>query len=104
MTEDIEGSALSADGLVRVTVGLGGVLRGLDIRDEAFGQGGLRLARTVLDLARQASAQAAARARHRFREELAGLPDEALVALGFTDDADLVEQAESTVPATWRDF
>ncbi len=101
---DIEGTALSADGLIRVTVGLGGVLRGLDIRDEALGQSGPRLARTVLELARHASTQAAQRARHRFREELAGLPDEALAALGFADDADLVEQAESTVPATWRDF
>ncbi|HEX3783239.1 MAG TPA: YbaB/EbfC family DNA-binding protein [Pseudonocardiaceae bacterium] len=101
---EIEGTALSADGLVRVTVGLGGGLRALDIRDEALGQGGLRLARTVLELARHAGAQAAQRARHQFREELADLPDEALAALGFTDDAELVEAAESTTPATWQDF
>jgi hypothetical protein len=101
---DIDGTALSADGLVRVTVGLGGVLRGLDIRDEALGQGGRRLAATVLELARVAGVQAAQRARHRFREELADLPQEALAALGFTDDTELVETAESTTPATWRDF
>lgn len=101
---DIDGSALSADGLIRVRVGLGGVLRGLDIRDEALGQGGQRLAAAVLELARVASVQAAQRARHRFRAELAGLPQDALAALGFTDDTDLVETAESTTPATWRDF
>ena len=106
MTEidGIDGTALSADGLVRVTVGLGGVLHSLDIRDQALGQGGRRLAATVLDLARQASVQAAQRARHRFREELAGLPRDALAALGFTDDSDLVETAESTTPPTWRDL
>lgn len=101
---DIDGTALSADGQIRVTVGLGGVLRGLDIRDEALGQGGRRLAATVLELARLASVQAAQRARHRFRDELAGLPGDALAALGFTDDTELVETAESTTPATWRDF
>ena len=104
MTE-IDGTALSGDGLIRVTVGLGGVLRGLDIRDEALGQGGARLARTVLDLARLAGVQAAQRARHRFREELAGLPDDALSALGFpVADPGTVEAVESTTPATWRDF
>jgi hypothetical protein len=101
---DIDGTALSEDGQVRVTVGLGGVLRGLDIRDEALGQGGRRLAATVLELTRLASVQAAQRARHRFRDELAGLPEDALAALGFTDDTELVETAEATTPATWRDF
>jgi type VI protein secretion system component VasA len=100
----LDGTALSAYGQVRVTVGLGGVLRGLDIRDEALAQGGRRLAATVLELARLASVQAAQRARHHFRDELAGLPQDALAALGFTDDSELVESAESTTPVTWRDF
>ncbi|HEX3588293.1 MAG TPA: YbaB/EbfC family nucleoid-associated protein [Pseudonocardiaceae bacterium] len=100
----VEGSARSADGGVRVTVGPGGVLKALEIRQDALDHGGRHLARTILDLATVATAAASERARHLLRDELAGLPDDALAALGFTTDARLVEEVESTVPVTWRDL
>lgn len=102
MNTDIEGSARSADGAISMTVGLGGVLRELEIRDDALRRGGRELARVLLDLARQATAHAGQRARNRLRDELTGLPADALAALGFTEDEELVERVESTTPATWR--
>lgn len=97
------GSARSADGAVKVTVGPGGALRALDMRDDALAMGGRRLADTVLELVRIATVEATSRARNRLRDELAGLPADALAALGLADDPELAEQVESTVPVTWRD-
>lgn len=95
----VEGTARSADGSVRVTVGPGGVLRALEIRADH------QLARTVLELAAIATSEAASRARNLLSGELSGLPADALAALGFTDhDAELAERIESTVPPTWRDL
>jgi hypothetical protein len=101
----LEGTARSADGGIRLTVGPGGVLKTLEVRESALAQGGRRLADTVLALTRLATAEVAHRARNELRTELAGLPDDLLAALGFTaEDPDLAEQVESTVPLTWRDL
>jgi DNA-binding protein YbaB len=104
MTFPMEGTARSADGSVRVTVGPGGMLRGLEIRPAALNRGGRWVADTIVDLVRVATAAAGERARHRLREELAGLPADALAALGITADPKLVEEVESTVPLTWQDL
>jgi hypothetical protein len=104
MTITVAGTARSPDGSVRVTVGPGGLLRGLEIRPAALDRGGRWVADTVLDLVRVATAAAGERARHQLREELAGLPADALAALGFSTDARLVEEVESTVPLTWQDL
>src|ERR1700743_2816234 len=101
----LSGSARSADGTVALTVGPGGVLLALEIREGALDLGGRHVAETVLALTRIATAEMAHRARQRLRDELAGLPADALAALGFPDeDPELVEQVESTVPQTWRDL
>ncbi|HEX5117864.1 MAG TPA: YbaB/EbfC family nucleoid-associated protein [Pseudonocardiaceae bacterium] len=104
MTITVEGTARSADGSIRVTVGPGGMLRGLEIRPAALDRGGRWVADTVLDLVRVATAAAGERARHQLRDELDGLPPEALAALGFATDERLVEEVESTVPLTWQDL
>lgn len=103
MSAVVEGVARNADGSIRVTVGPGGMLRDLELRDAALTQGGRRLADTVVELVRVATAEAAQRARHLLRAELDGLPAAALAALGFPDDDELIEQVESTTPPTWRD-
>lgn len=100
----IQGSARSGDGAVRVTVGVGGALRELEIRESALAVGGRELAATILRLTEFAAAEAAGRARHLLRDELAGLPADALAALGFAGDGELAEQVESTVPETWREL
>lgn len=100
----IEGTARSADGSVRITVGPGGMLTGLEIRQSALDGGARKLAATVLRLAALATATASERARHLLRDQLTGLPDDALAALGFTTDPRLVEEVESTVPVTWQDL
>jgi hypothetical protein len=101
----LTGTARSADGGIRLTVGPGGVLRTLEIRESALTEGGRRLADTVLELARLATAEVAHRARNALRAELTGLPVDMLAALGFPDeDAELAERVESTVPLTWQDM
>jgi hypothetical protein len=100
----IQGSARSDDGAVRVTVGTGGALRELEIRQSALAMGGRELAATVLRLTDLATAEAVSRARNLLRAKLSGLPVDALAALGCTQDDELAEQVESTVPTTWRDL
>jgi hypothetical protein len=104
MTITVEGTARSADGSIRVTVGPGGMPRDLEIRQVALDRGGRWVAETLLNLIRVATAAAGERARHQLREELVGLPAEALAALGFSTDARLVEEVESTMPMTWQDL
>jgi hypothetical protein len=104
MTITVEGTARCADGSIRVTVGPGGMVRGLEIRQAALERGGRWVADTILDLVRVATAAAGERARHQLRDELAGLAPEALAALGFTTDERLVEEVESTMPVTWQDL
>lgn len=105
MNAVLSGSARSADGTVSLTVGPGGALLALEIRNDALAMGGRHVADTVLALTRIATAEMAHRARQQLRDELAGLPADALAALGFPDeDAELAEQVESTVPVTWRDL
>ena len=105
MSGVLEGTARSADGAIRLTVGPGGVLKTLEVRESALELGGRRLAETVLELTRHATAEVAHRAREELRAELAGLPADLLAALGFRpEDAELAEQVESTVPLTWQDL
>ncbi|MFC4858446.1 YbaB/EbfC family DNA-binding protein [Actinophytocola glycyrrhizae] len=77
----------------------GGALAGLTLSQQAVDQGAAVLASTVVEAIALATAQANQRARHVLRAALAGVD---VSALGLTQSASLTEQAESTVPDTWR--
>jgi hypothetical protein len=100
----VYGTARSANGSVKVVVGPGGVLRSVELTAAALDDGPSSLAAAVLAVTRVATAEANQRMRNRLRAELTGLPADSVRALGFTDDSDVVDRVESTVPDTWRDF
>ena len=77
----------------------GGALAGLSLTQAAVDQGAAALACTVVEAIAMATAQANQRTRHALREALAGVD---VSVLGLTQSESLTEQAESTVPDTWR--
>jgi hypothetical protein len=77
----------------------GGALAGLTLSQQAVDQGATALAATVLEAVSLATAQANQRTKHALRSALAGLDP---AALGLTQSESMTEQAESTVPDTWR--
>lgn len=84
---------------VRAEVCPGGALAGLTLSQQAVDQGAAALAGTVVEAIALATAQANQRAKHALRDALAGV-DPSL--LGLAQSESLTEQAESTVPDTWR--
>lgn len=77
----------------------GGALAGLTLSQQAVDQGATALAGAVVEAITLATAQANQRTKHALREALTGVD---VSALGLTQSASLTEQAESTVPDTWR--
>lgn len=77
----------------------GGALAGLTLSQPAVDQGAEVLAETVVEAIALATAQANQRTKHALHAALAGVD---VSALGLTQAASLTEQAESTVPETWR--
>jgi hypothetical protein len=77
----------------------GGALSGLTLSQHAVDQGAAALAATVVEAIAVATAQANQRTKHALHSALAGLDP---AALGLAQSASLTEQAESTVPDTWR--
>jgi hypothetical protein len=77
----------------------GGALSGLTLSQRAVDQGAAALAETVVQTIALATAQANQRTRHALHDVLTGVDPE---VLGLTQPAALTEQAESTVPDTWR--
>jgi len=84
---------------VTVEVCPGGALAGLTLSQQAVDQGATALAGTVVEAIAMATAQANQRTKHALREALTGVDP---AVLGLTQPASLTEQAESTVPDTWR--
>lgn len=84
---------------VTVEVCPGGALAGLTLSRAAVDQGASALADTVVAAIGLATAQANQRTRHALRDALAGVDPS---VLGLTQPETLTEQAESTVPDTWR--
>jgi DNA-binding protein YbaB len=84
---------------VSVEVHPGGAMTALRMTPAALDLGATVLAATVVEAVATATAQANQRTKHALRTALAGLD---LSALGLTHSAALTEQAESTVPDTWR--
>lgn len=84
---------------VTVEVCPGGALAALTLSQSAVDQGATALAGTVVEAIAQATAQANQRTKHALHEALAGVD---AAALGLTQSETLTEQAESTVPDTWR--
>ena len=89
-------------GGITVEVAPGGALRSLELTPDALRGGGPSLARTILGLVREAGAQANERAKHAMADELGGLGEDKLAALGLTQDDALTESAETTEPERWR--
>lgn len=77
----------------------GGALAALTLSQQAVDQGAAALAGAVVEAIAMATAQANQRTKHALREALAGLDP---ASLGLAQSASLTEQAESTVPDTWR--
>ncbi len=77
----------------------GGALAGLTLSQQAVDQGPTALAETVVEAIAMATAQANQRTRHALRSALAGVDP---ATLGLTQSDIRTEQAESTVPDTWR--
>lgn len=77
----------------------GGALAGLTLSQQAVDQGATALAATVVETIAMATAQANQRTRHALRAALTGVDP---ATLGLTQSEALTEQAESTVPSTWR--
>jgi hypothetical protein len=94
---DIRGAATVRG--VTAEVCPGGALAGLSLTRSALDQGAAVLAATVVEAVATATAQANQRTKHALRAALSGV-DPAL--LGLTQSESLTEQAESTVPDTWR--
>lgn len=101
MTE-ILGSASAHHDTVTVTTYPGGGLADLKIDDHALSLGPARLAETVLDLVRAATAQANQKTKHALHDVLAGLPAQHVDALGLGSAADDAQRAEATLPESWR--
>jgi DNA-binding protein YbaB len=101
MTE-ITATATAHHDTVSVTTYPGGGLAELKIDDHALALGPARLAETVLDLVRAATATANQKTRHALHDVLVGLPGEQVDALGLGQDEQATEQAEATVPDSWR--
>jgi hypothetical protein len=89
-----------ADGIV-VEVSPGGALRGLTLDERAMRLDRTVLAARVLELVEKATAAANAAALHTLADDLAGLDDRTLVALGVGQSADVTEAAEQTARETW---
>jgi hypothetical protein len=77
----------------------GGALAGLTLSQQAVDQGATALAGAVVEAIALATAQANQRTKHALSSVLAGLD---VSALGLAQSESLTEQAESTVPDTWR--
>lgn len=88
------------DGVV-VEVSPGGALRGLTLDERALRLGRHELAARVLRLVDRATAVANAAALHTLADDLAGLDEPTLVALGVGQSAELTEAAEETTRETW---
>jgi DNA-binding protein YbaB len=94
---DIRGAATLRG--VQVEVCPGGGLAGLTLTQQAVDQGAATLADTVVEAIAQATAQANQRTKHALREVLTGVDP---AVLGLTQSESHTEQAESTVPDSWR--
>ena len=94
---DIRGAATLRG--VQVEVCPGGGLSGLTLTQEAVDQGAIALAGTVVEAIAQATAQANQRTKHALRDVLTGVDP---AVLGLTQSESHTEQAESTVPDSWR--
>ena len=86
---------------IAVEVGPGGGLRAITLTDKSMRLGNDRLASTILDLVRGATAQANQRARYAMPDALRGLSEAELDALGIGQEAELAEAIEMTTPDTW---
>lgn len=94
---DIKGAATLRG--VTAEVCPGGGLAGLTLSQEAVDLGAVALAGTVVEAVALATAQANQRTKHALREVLTGVDP---AVLGLTQSESHTEQAESTVPETWR--
>lgn len=99
---EITATASAHHDTIAVTTYPGGGLADLKIDDHALSLGAPRLAETVLDLVRAATAQANQKTKHALHDVLSDLPDEHVDALGLGQDAADTERAEATVPDSWR--
>ncbi|TDP96073.1 YbaB/EbfC family nucleoid-associated protein [Labedaea rhizosphaerae] len=99
---EITATASAHHDTVSVTTYPGGGLAELKIDDHALGLGPARLAETILDLVGTATAKANQKTKHALHDVLADLPAEHVDALGLGLDAEAAEQAEATVPDSWR--
>lgn len=98
MTE-ITATASAHHDTVAVTTYPGGGLAGLKIDDHALSLGPARLAETVLDLVRTATAKANQKTKHALHDVLGDLPEAHIEALGLGHDKD---QADATLPDKWE--
>jgi hypothetical protein len=99
MSDRITGRARDHERGIAVEVTPGGALRSIELAPESLRLGRSGLATAFLDVVRLASAEANQRARFALGEEFG---EAELSALGLGQDATLTEEAEATMPETWR--
>lgn len=99
---EIVGTASAHHDTITVKAFPGGGLAELSIDDHALSLGPARLAETLLDLVRAATAQANQKTRHALHDVLSDLPAEHVDALGLGQDVVDTERAEATTPDSWR--